>query len=68
MKSLSLQEFTQDYVSKYADFWYNSKAHHLNRSKQKEYIEQKFNKRKRVQFDINELSSESCSLSSEKEC
>ena len=46
MKSLSLQEFNQDYVSKYADFWYNSKAHYLNQSKRKEYIEQKSTKEK----------------------
>ena len=28
-----------------ADFWYNSKAHRLNQCKQKEYTEQKSNKR-----------------------
>ena len=33
MKGLSLEEFNQDYVSKCADFWYNSKAHHLNQCK-----------------------------------
>ena len=46
----------------------NYKACRLNQSKRKEYTERKSNKRKRVQFDINELTSESSSCSSEDEC
>ena len=68
IKGLSLEEFNQGYACKCADFWYNSKARRLNQCKRKEYVERKSNKRKRVQFDINELTSESGSYSSEKEC
>ena len=68
MKGLSSEEFNQDYACKCADFWYISKAGHLNQCKRKEYIERKSNKRKRVQFDISELTRESSSCSSEEEC
>ena len=68
IKGLSLEEFNQDYACKCADFWYNSKACRLYQCKRKEYTKRKSNKRKRVQFDINELTSESGSYSSEEEC
>ena len=66
MKGLSLEEFNQDYARKCADFWYNSKALLLNQFKRKEYTEGKSIKRKRVQFDINELIIESSSCSSDE--
>ena len=46
MKGLSLEEFNQDYASKCADFWYNSKARRLNQCKRKEYTERKSSKKK----------------------
>ena len=68
MKGLSLEEFNQDNASKCDDFWYNSKARRLNQCKRKEYTERKSSKRKGVQFDVNELTSESSSCSSKEEC
>ena len=68
MKGFSLEEFNQDYASKCADFWYNSKACCLNKCKWKKYTEPKSSKRKSVQFNVNELTSESSSCSSEEEC
>ena len=68
IKGVSLEEFNQDYTSKCADFLYNSRARRLNQSKRKEYAERKSNKRKRVQFNISQLTSKSSSCSSKEEC
>ena len=68
IKGLSLEEFNQDYASKCANVWYNSKARRLNQRKQKEHTEQKSNKRKREKFEVNEFTSETSSCSSKKEC
>ena len=68
VKGVSLEELNRDYARKCADFWYSSRARRLDQSKRKEYAERKSNKRKRVQLNINELTSESSSCSSKEEC
>ena len=68
MKGLSLEEFKQYYANKCAEFSIIPKGVVLINLNEKNIIERKSNKRKRIQFDINELTSESSYCSIEEEC
>ena len=68
MKGLSLEEFKQYYASKCAEFSIIPKGVVLINLNEKNITERKSNKRKRIQFDINELTSESSYCSIEEEC
>ena len=68
MKGLSLEEFNQDYASKCVDLAIIPKHAVLINVNEKNITNENPAKKKRVQFDINELTSESSPCSSEEEC
>ena len=59
----SLQEFHDNHVDACVDLWYNSKKQRLGQVKRKAYKMRESNVKKRVSFNINDLSSSDSSSS-----
>ena len=56
---LSLQNFHDDHLEKYVNYWLNAKNHCLSQRKQKLYKKCESKKTKQLHFNISDISSES---------
>ena len=62
MDNLSVVDFNTKYSSQCIDYWYNIKERDLRQTKRKKYAPRNSTKRKRSNFNVNDLTSESDSL------
>ena len=67
MKNLPLTEFSKIHLNPCVDFWYQSKNRGINQRKQKGYKKRDSCKKKRVSFNVLDISSESSSSNDDDE-